>query len=39
MLRIGDCSTALVVGVLAERPHRSGELRRRIGGVSHKMLT
>jgi len=39
MLRIGDCSTALVVGVLAERPHRSGELRRRIGGVSQKMLT
>lgn len=37
--RIGDRWTALVVGVLAERPHRFGELRRRIGGVSQKMLT
>jgi DNA-binding HxlR family transcriptional regulator len=37
--RIGDRWTALVVGVLAERPHRFGELRRRIDGVSQKMLT
>jgi DNA-binding HxlR family transcriptional regulator len=37
--RIGDRWTALIVGVLAERPHRFGELRRRIGGVSQKMLT
>jgi DNA-binding HxlR family transcriptional regulator len=37
--RIGDRWTALVVGVLAERPHRFGELRRRIGGVAQKMLT
>jgi len=36
---IGDRWTALVVGVLAERPHRFGELRRRIGGISQKMLT
>jgi DNA-binding HxlR family transcriptional regulator len=37
--RIGDRWTALVVGILAERPHRFGELRRRVGGVSQKMLT
>lgn len=37
--RIGDRWTPLVVGVLAERPHRFGQLRRRIGGVSQKMLT
>jgi DNA-binding HxlR family transcriptional regulator len=37
--RIGDRWTALIVGILAERPHRFGELRRRIGGVSQKMLT
>lgn len=37
--RIGDRWTALVVGVLAERPHRFGELRRRVDGVSQKMLT
>jgi len=37
--RVGDRWTALVVGLLAERPHRFGELRRRIGGISQKMLT
>lgn len=37
--RIGDRWTALVIGVLAERPHRFGELRRRVDGVSQKMLT
>jgi DNA-binding HxlR family transcriptional regulator len=37
--RIGDRWTALIVGLLAERPHRFGELRRRIGGISQKMLT
>ncbi len=31
--------TALVVGLLAERPHRFGELRRKIDGISQKMLT
>jgi DNA-binding HxlR family transcriptional regulator len=36
--RIGDRWTPLV-GVLAERPHRFGELRRRIDGISQKMLT
>jgi DNA-binding HxlR family transcriptional regulator len=37
--RIGDRWTALIVGVLAERPHRFGELRRRVDGISQKMLT
>jgi len=37
--RIGDRWTALIVGALAERPHRFGELRRRVGGISQKMLT
>lgn len=36
---LGERWTPLIVGVLAERPHRFGELRRRIGGVSQKMLT
>ncbi len=37
--RIGDKWTALIIGLLAERPHRFGELRRRIDGISQKMLT
>jgi DNA-binding HxlR family transcriptional regulator len=37
--RVGDRWTALIVGVLAERPHRFGELRRRVDGISQKMLT
>lgn len=37
--RIGDRWTPLVVGALAERPYRFGELRRRVDGVSQKMLT
>lgn len=37
--RVGDRWTALVIGLLAERPHRFGELRRRIDGISQKMLT
>jgi DNA-binding HxlR family transcriptional regulator len=37
--RIGDRWTALIVGVLAERPHRFGELRRGVDGISQKMLT
>lgn len=37
--RIGDRWTALIVGILAERPHRFGELRRTVGGISQKMLT
>ena len=37
--RIADKWSALIVGLLAERPHRFGELRRKIGGISQKMLT
>ena len=37
--RIGDRWTALIVGVLSQRAHRFGELRRRIDGISQKMLT
>jgi DNA-binding HxlR family transcriptional regulator len=37
--RIADKWTALVIGLLDQRPHRFGELRRRIGGISQKMLT
>ncbi|MCP2164812.1 winged helix-turn-helix transcriptional regulator [Goodfellowiella coeruleoviolacea] len=31
--------TALVLGVLRRRPHRFGELRREVEGISQKMLT
>jgi DNA-binding HxlR family transcriptional regulator len=37
--RIGDRWTVLVVGVLADGEARFSELRRRIEGVSQKMLT
>jgi DNA-binding HxlR family transcriptional regulator len=37
--RIGDRWTVLVVGVLGDGDARFSELRRRIEGVSHKMLT
>lgn len=37
--RIADKWTALVVGALAERTKRFGELRREVGGISQKMLT
>lgn len=37
--RIADKWVALIVFLLAERPHRFGELRRRIDGISQKMLT
>jgi DNA-binding HxlR family transcriptional regulator len=37
--RIGDRWTALIVGVLSEGPHRFGELRRAVEGISQKMLT
>jgi DNA-binding HxlR family transcriptional regulator len=37
--RIGDRWTVLVVGVLAEGTARFTELRRRIEGISQKMLT
>lgn len=37
--RIADKWTALIVGRLAERPHRFSELLRAVEGVSQKMLT
>jgi DNA-binding HxlR family transcriptional regulator len=37
--RIADRWTMLIVGQLAQRPHRFGELRRAIDGISQKMLT
>jgi len=37
--RIADRWTSLIIGQLAERPHRFGELRRAINGISQKMLT
>ena len=37
--RIADKWTALIIGLLTIRPHRFGELRRAIEGISQKMLT
>ena len=37
--RIADKWASLLVLLLAERPHRFGELKRRIDGISQKMLT
>jgi DNA-binding HxlR family transcriptional regulator len=37
--RIADKWTVLIIGSLADRPHRFGELRRAIDGISQKMLT
>ena len=37
--RIGDRWTVLVVGTLASGPRRFSEIRRRIQGISQKMLT
>lgn len=37
--RIADKWTVLIIGSLAQRPHRFGELRRAIDGISQKMLT
>ena len=37
--RIADRWTTLIIGQLAERPHRFGELRRAVDGISQKMLT
>lgn len=39
LTRIGDRWTALIVSLLGERPHRFGELRRTVEGISQKMLT
>lgn len=37
--RIGDKWTVLVVALLGEGPLRFNELRKRVGGVSQRMLT
>ena len=37
--RVGDKWSVLVVTRLGERPMRSNELRRSIGGISQRMLT
>src|SRR6476469_9942021 len=37
--RIADKWTALIVGLLAHRTHRFGELRRGVEGISHKVLS
>jgi DNA-binding HxlR family transcriptional regulator len=37
--RIADKWTCLVVYALLDGPHRHGELKRRIQGISQKMLT
>lgn len=37
--RIGDRWTVLIVGVLGEGTARFSELKRRVGGISQKMLT
>jgi DNA-binding HxlR family transcriptional regulator len=37
--RIGDRWTVLIIGVLGDGPARFSELRRRIDGISQKMLT
>jgi DNA-binding HxlR family transcriptional regulator len=37
--RIGDRWTVLIIGVLGERAARFSQLRRRIDGISQKMLT
>ncbi|MEL6858355.1 MAG: helix-turn-helix domain-containing protein [Pseudomonadota bacterium] len=39
MARIGDKWATLVLVALADGPHRFGELRRRLEGISQKMLT
>ncbi len=37
--RISDKWTALIIGALAGKPYRFNELRRKVDGVSQKMLT
>ena len=37
--RIADKWTALIVGLLEQRVHRFGELKRAVDGISHKVLT
>jgi DNA-binding HxlR family transcriptional regulator len=37
--RIGDKWSFLIVSMLAEKPHRFGELRRAVPDISQRMLT
>jgi DNA-binding HxlR family transcriptional regulator len=37
--RIADKWTTLIIGLLGQRTHRFGELRRGIDGISHKVLS
>lgn len=37
--RIGDRWTVLTIGALGDGPHRFSEIRRRVEGISQKMLT
>lgn len=37
--RIGDRWTVLIVGTLDSGPHRFTDIRRRVSGISQKMLT
>jgi DNA-binding HxlR family transcriptional regulator len=39
LARIGDKWTVLVIMLLGEEPLRFNELKRRIGGISQRMLT
>jgi DNA-binding HxlR family transcriptional regulator len=39
LARIGDKWTLLIVSILANGPMRFGELKRRINGISQRMLT
>ena len=37
--QLGDKWSVLIIGVLADRPYRFGELKREIGDISQRMLT
>lgn len=37
--RIGDRWTVLIIGALEDGPQRFSQVRRRVGGISQKMLT
>ncbi len=39
LVRVADKWAAIVIVTLDERPYRFGELRRRVEGISQKMLT
>ena len=39
LVRVADKWAAIIVVALAERPYRFGELKRRVEGISQKMLT